>query len=155
MSFERFNISVFLISALFVSLLFNGVIKAQYGQTTSTTHDESEFKQGEWKDKKASNVHVQLDEGKRVIHVTVQKDEKSRPKSLLITFFDKQGHSFPTELKAENPLNHAGYVPGGPESHFAGDLREAGQSYVGFEIKIPFGPKKAEVLKYQDFEKSK
>jgi hypothetical protein len=155
MSFHQFNICFLGISALFTALFISGATQAQYGPTTSSTKDDTEFKQGEWKDKKASNVHVQLDDGRRVVHVSVQKDEKSRPKSLLITFFDKQGHSFPMELKAENPLNHAGYLPGGPEGHFAGDLREAGQSYVGFELKIPFGHEKAEVLKYDDFEKSK
>ena len=131
---------------IFISLVMSCGFTAQ--------EPAQEFKKGEWQAKKSPAVRVQLNENKPQVHLSLKKDSKGRPESVLITFIDKSGQSHPVELKAENPLNHVGYNPDGTESHFAGNLRESGQDFVGFQISIPFGSEKSEVLRFDEFERA-
>ena len=83
------------------------------------------------------------------VHVSLNKGGEQNPSSIGITFVDASGKKTYVELKAANPLQ----IPTQYEGESTATAGSRAQSYVGFELKIPFGSEKSTVLKSEDFHK--
>ena len=87
-----------------------------------------------WEGTTDPRVQVQVDPTINDIVVSLNKDKDLVPKSIGIVFYDIKGDSTILELKTIDPVPD----PSSSMAHFSGTLSPAAQSFIGFEIHIPF-----------------
>jgi hypothetical protein len=115
---------------------------------------------GTWVSDESPKVKVKLDPAKpslkqqsatqgQGVHVFLNKSEGKNPASIGMTFVDAAGKKTYVELKAADPMKFPTRYEGA--SSATADSRS--QSYIGFELKIPFGSTKSTVLKSEDLHK--
>ncbi len=90
-------------------------------------------------------MEVAIDSAQNKVHVYVLKRSKTFPGAIGISLLDSQGNKTLLELKTidpeKNPLQYSTSLTGG------------NQSYVGFELKIPFKKEKPLVIESADLVK--
>lgn len=111
-------------------------------------------KTGVWVGKSTPGVQVKVDTVSHGVSVTLNKDKDQILKSIGITFFDANGNRTALELKAADPWSEPGINPDLSQTHFTGSLSPAAQSFVGFEIQIPFGSDSPSIIRSEDLKKS-
>lgn len=111
---------------------------------------------GTWVSDKAPKVKVKLEPAhqgvkqslNQGVHVSMNKGGEQNPPSIGITFVDANGKKTYVELKAVDPFK----FPTQYETSSA-TVNSRAQSFIGFELKIPFGSEKSTVLKSEDLRK--
>ncbi len=90
---------------------------------------------------------------KKGVEVTLHEN-KTLPKSIGVTFFDAEGKPTTLELRAADHAREPNRYSGPWKSVTSGGLNADAQSFVGFEIRIPFGSKSPQVLRSQFMKKT-
>jgi len=111
-------------------------------------------KSGVWVGNSAPVSQVKVDPTSHGVAVTVNKDKDQVPNSIGITFFDANGNKTALELKAVDPWWEPGFTPGSTQTRFSGTLGPSAQSFIGFELQIPFGSEAPTVVRSEDLKKT-
>ena len=109
-------------------------------------------KAGVWVGGSNPGVQVKVDAISNGVTVTLNKDKDQTPQSVGITFYDTNGNGTALELKSTGPwlwTNPAIY-----HTQFSGTLSPAAQSFIGFELQIPFGSDNPRIIRSDDLQKS-
>ena len=110
------------------------------------------FSSGTWASETPSRVQVKIHPAGKGVDVIVNKDKDQLPLSLGITFFNAEGKPTSIELKTIDASRDASLYHGNWEA-MPESLSPNAQSFVGFEIRIPFGFKPVKVLRSEFMEK--
>ena len=100
---------------------------------------------GTWTGEGVQSVKLKIDSGKSGIEVTLNKNADKTPRAIGISFIDSKGGKTTVELKAIEP-------PSGPASLYQGKFEPWSSSFVGFELRIPFG-KKPKIIRSEQLKK--
>lgn len=92
-------------------------------------------------------VEVSIDSNKKRVHVYVLKRTKDFPGAIGISLKDSFGRNTNLELKTSNPKNDP--------IQYSTPISGGSQSYVGFELKIPFQREKPLIFTSPDQDSSK
>lgn len=84
-------------------------------------------------------VRIQVDQVSHGVAVTVEGGEGNTPKAVDITFYGSDGQMTWMQLQAVHPGVRVGQGHGPTQAQYSGVLSQAAESFVGFELKIPFG----------------
>ncbi|MEO5971287.1 MAG: hypothetical protein ABIQ95_15280 [Bdellovibrionia bacterium] len=139
-----------LLSVLFVSLI---------ALSSSAEESRRTLKEGGiWESTKPPKVKVKLDpasqgvreEMSQGVHVSINNKGSDRnPSSIGINFVDSKGKKTYVELKAVDPMKD----PAQYEGSSSATPRASSQSFIGFELRIPFGSTQSTVLKSEDLDR--
>lgn len=109
-----------------------------------------EMKGGSWevKESKLKIPRLRVDVDPKIPNVSVEfnKPNKTEPKSIGITFFDSQGNKTVVKLKAMDRSQHP--------LKYQAPLSKA-ESFVGFELKIPYVSAKPTIIHSSDMKEVK
>jgi len=106
------------------------------------------YKDGLWEGIKDSSMQVKVDTTTNGVTVTLNKNKYQMQKSITFSFFDLSGKKNSIKLTALDPL----LDPSMFLIHYTGRLNEQ-QSFISFEIQIPLGSTKSQIIRSSELKK--
>lgn len=97
--------------------------------------------EGAWVAQGVPKIRVEVDSGKKKVQLSLIKPTNRAPRSVGLTFIDSQGNKRLIELRALSPE--------ADQIRYQATLSKA-ESFIGFEVKIPFSSQKPTVIKSEE-----